>query len=97
MALGKGYIYFLQLSAAEDPHQQSLGTHRITKKNINLSFGLSSSYSEEFAQQTLGFSSEANAQRPFASSKSTRGASKIPALKRPCRLFTLGQVVSGGA
>ena len=50
----------------------------MTADCINLSFGLSSSYSEEFAQKILGFSSEANGQRPFASSKSTRGASKVP-------------------
>ncbi|MCC5832240.1 MAG: hypothetical protein JJU12_04265 [Chlamydiales bacterium] len=44
----------------------------------NLSFGLSSSHSEEFGQQTLGFSGEANRQRLFAKRKSTRDASKVP-------------------
>ena len=44
----------------------------------NLSFGLSSSDSEEFTQRSLGFSAEANDQRPFAKQKSTRGASKVP-------------------
>jgi DHA2 family multidrug resistance protein len=37
---------------------------------------LSSSESEEFATQSLGFSAEVNGQRPFARSKSTRDASK---------------------
>lgn len=44
----------------------------------NLSFGLSSLDSEEFATQILGFSGEVNGQRPFTSQKSTRGASKLP-------------------
>ena len=43
----------------------------------NLSFGLSSSDSEEFAPQILGFSDEVNGQGPFTSLKSTRGASKL--------------------
>ena len=45
---------------------------------INLSFGLSSSDSEEVAQQILGFSDEVNGQRPFTNRKSTRDASKPP-------------------
>ena len=50
----------------------------IEKKNhSNLSFGLSSSDSEEFAPQILGFSGEVNGQGPFTSLKSTRGASKL--------------------
>ena len=45
---------------------------------IDLSFGLSSSDSEEFAPQILGFSGEANGQGPFASQKSIGDASKLP-------------------
>ncbi len=52
--------------------------HEDSQSALNLSFGLSSSDSEEFTQQTLGFSSEANGQGPFARTKSTRGASKLP-------------------
>ena len=58
--------------------RSSSSSSQYSVRSSNLRFGLSSSYSEEFAQQTLGFSREANGQRPFASSKSTRGASKIP-------------------
>jgi hypothetical protein len=39
---------------------------------------LSSSDSEEFAPQILEFSAEANGQRPFARTQSTRDASKLP-------------------
>ena len=45
----------------------SSSSSQYSVRSSNLRFGLSSSYSEEFAQQTLGFSSEANGQRPFAS------------------------------
>jgi len=44
----------------------------------NLSFGLSSSKSEKFTPQILGFFDEVNGQRPFTSQKSTRDASKLP-------------------
>ena len=51
---------------------------RLIQNNLlNLSFGLSSSDSEEFAPQILGFSDEVNGQGPFTSLKSTRGASKL--------------------
>jgi hypothetical protein len=43
---------------------------------INLSFGFSYLESEEFAMQFLGFSAEVNGQRPFARTKSIRGARK---------------------
>lgn len=46
--------------------------------DANLSFGLSSLDSEEFTQQILGVSAEANGQRPFARQKNTRDASKLP-------------------
>jgi glycosyltransferase involved in cell wall biosynthesis len=45
---------------------------------INLSFGLSSSDSEDFTQQILGFSVEVNGQGPFTRQKNTRDASKVP-------------------
>jgi len=48
------------------------------KDSHNLSFGLSSSDSEEFAPQILGFSGEVNGQGPFTSQKSTKDASKLP-------------------
>ncbi|NGX55491.1 MAG: hypothetical protein KR126chlam2_01126 [Chlamydiae bacterium] len=44
----------------------------------NLNFGLSSSDSEEFTKQILGFLNEANGQGPFARSKSAKDASKVP-------------------
>jgi hypothetical protein len=45
---------------------------------FNLSFGLSSSDSEDFTQQILGFSVEVNGQGPFTRQKNTRNASKVP-------------------
>ncbi|MFN0065373.1 MAG: hypothetical protein ACKVOH_03970 [Chlamydiales bacterium] len=44
----------------------------------NLSFGFSSSNSEEFAQQILGFADEGNDQRPFPNQQHTRNAINIP-------------------
>jgi outer membrane protein TolC len=48
------------------------------RKDSNLSFGLSSSDSEDFTQQILGFSVEVNGQGPFTRQKNTRDASKVP-------------------
>jgi serine/threonine protein kinase len=45
---------------------------------INLSVGLSSSDSEDFTQQILGFSVEVNGQGLFTRQKNTRDASKAP-------------------
>ncbi|MCC5832457.1 MAG: hypothetical protein JJU12_05370 [Chlamydiales bacterium] len=43
-----------------------------------LSFGLSSSHSEEIAQQILECAGKADGQRPFANTKNTRDTSKVP-------------------
>ncbi|MFN0065950.1 MAG: ATP-dependent RecD-like DNA helicase [Chlamydiales bacterium] len=54
-----------------------LFAQRIAQSN-NLSFGFSSSDSDELTQQILGFSDEGNDQRPLPRQNSTRDTSKLP-------------------
>ncbi|GAB4188235.1 MAG: hypothetical protein Tsb0015_08020 [Simkaniaceae bacterium] len=69
--------FLLGTLVQEDPQSGSLKVSNVMEFPLNLSFGLSSSDSDEVAMQILGFLAEVNGQGSFTSAKSTRGASKL--------------------